>query len=577
MTETVTIASNAVLAKLHNPSREVKLEVQSILSYVVEGAEHTETFKTGCWDGRSSFLEFKAGTFPAGFVLYVAAALRKKGYTVNTVRKPLPPALGPLNPKVDDFGEDPRYDFQDETVKRLVQHGQIIAQVATGGGKSRIAKKAYMRINRPALFLTTRGILMYQMHDAFERDLGIKPSILGDGQFGHTIVGADGIERQAVKKMSVAMVQTLISRLEEKTIETEFERWMESRVNKELKIERAFKDKLVKASTPWAEVDRQIKALERKHKAERPKLPAMRAELAQKVNEHMAQRAKTIRLLEMIELVILEEAHEASGNSYFEILRHCKNAYYRLALTATPFMKDSQESNMRLMACSGPIAIKVSEKLLIDRGILAKPFFKYVVPRERPPKLNRRTSWQSAYRIGIVENHARNKQAVDECARMARYGLTSMVLVQQVVHGEIVERAMTAAGLRVVFIRGEDDHAGRKAALAQLAAGDIDVLIGTNILDVGVDVPAVGHICLIGGYKAQVQLRQRIGRGLRAKKFGPNVAFITDFADDFNDHLRNHYLQRRAIVEATPGFVENILPRGADFDFEGLGFARKAA
>ncbi|MBH8434009.1 hypothetical protein I8Q59_09430, partial [Acinetobacter baumannii] len=44
-----------------------------------------------------------------------------------------------------------------------------------------------------------------------------------------------------------------------------------------------------------------------------------------------------------------------------------------------------------------------------------------------------------------------------------------------------------------------------------------------DLLDGGVDVPAVGLIILAGGGKAEVALRQRIGRGLRAKKFGPNV------------------------------------------------------
>lgn len=75
---------------------------------------------------------------------------------------------------VDAFGDDPRYDYQMKTVRLLEKHGNMIAQVATGGGKSRIAKLVYARINRPTLFLTTRSILMYQMKDAFERDLGIK-------------------------------------------------------------------------------------------------------------------------------------------------------------------------------------------------------------------------------------------------------------------------------------------------------------------------------------------------------------------------------------------------------------------
>lgn len=572
MTETVTIASNATLAKLHNPSREVKLAAQTILSYSVEGSEHSTAFKKGTWDGRSSFLDYSKGTFPAGFVHFLAASLRRKGYTVNLARKPRPAPLGPLNPVVDTFGDLPEYDYQPETIVRLVKHGQIIAQVATGGGKSRIAKMAFARINMPTLFLTTRGILMYQMKDTFERDLGISVSVLGDGQFGHTITTAGGVEQQAIKKMSVGMVQTLIYRLEEQTAQGELEKVMDARVNKELKAVKALKEKM--KGQPWPKIDAAVKALDKKLEAARIPMATMKANAAVKAEAHMLARAQTIKVLGLFGLVILEEAHEASGNSYYQILQHCKNAHYRLALTATPFMKDSEESNMRLMAVSGPVGIKVTEKMLIDRGILATPHFRIVPLKEKPAKLMRSTSWASAYRIGIVDNDYRNGLIVNECVRMASYGLSSMVLIQQTKHGEIIMAGMLKAGLRVEFIQGEDDQVGRKAALRSLAAGEIDVLIGTTILDVGVDVPAVGHVCLAGGGKAEVALRQRIGRGLRCKKVGPNVCFVTDFADVFNNHLKGHAETRLAIIKGTPGFAENVLEGGADFDFEALGFAK---
>lgn len=572
----VTIASNATVAKLHNPSREVKLEVQSILSYAVEGAEHTIAFKQRNWDGRSSFLDFKLGTFPAGFVHYVSAKLRTRGYEVRLARKPLPEPQGPELPVIDKFGYVGRYDYQPEVIRRLRKHGQIIAQVATGGGKSRIARMAFASINLPTLFLTTRGILMYQMRDTFEKDLGVPVSVLGDGQFGHTII-KDGIEVQAVKKMSVGMVQTLIARLEEKTVEGELEKMIDARVKRELKEVNAFTKKAEGAGYTGARLREAVARFEKKQEAGREDPKAMKAAAQKKVDEHMAERGKTIKLLGMFGLVILEEAHEASGNSYFEILRHCKNAHYRLALTATPFMKDSEESNMRLMACSGPIAIKVSEQMLIDRGILAQPYFRIVPLKHKPAKLARHTGWQAAYRLGIVENQHRNELIVESCLHYAGYGLSSMVLIQQTKHGEILQRMLTAAGLRVDFIQGEDDQDGRKRALQRLAAGEIDVLIGTTILDVGVDVPAVGHVCLAGGGKAEVALRQRIGRGLREKKDGgPNVAFVTDFADTFNEHLKAHAQQRLAIIKGTPGFDRHVAEHGADFDLEALGFRRLA-
>lgn len=572
MPEVVTIASNAVVAKLHEPSREVKLAVQEVLSYAVAGAEHSDLFKTHKWDGRSSFLEFRQGLFPAGFVHFVSANLRKRGYEVRLVRKPLPPALGPENPKIDAFPDDPRYDYQPEVVRRLVKHGQIIAQVATGGGKSRIARLAYARINRPTLFLTTRSILMHQMKDTFEKDLGIACSVLGDGQFGAT----NAAGQLSIKKMSVGMVQTLVSRLEETSLEKEFEA-LYMAVDKKHDAEVVAYGKELKALGETATSTRaKVKKMVEQHQAAMKVLAsAMRKKAEAKLAEKTQIRQQTINLLGMFEFVILEEAHEASGNSYYEILRHCKNAHYRLALTGTPFMKDNEESNMRLMACSGPIAIKVSEKLLIDRGILATPKFKIIDLKKCPSKLTRGTGWASAYRLGIADNDERNGAIVAEVLRASRYGLTAMILVQHKAHGEGLKALLQARGLRVEFIRGENDQDERKAALHRLATGKIDALIGTTILDVGVDVPAVGLIILAGGGKAEVALRQRIGRGLRAKKRGPNVALVVDFTDQFNDHTKKHALQRLSRIKDTEGFGENII--SGDFDFEALGFERLAA
>ena len=516
MREVVTIASNATTAKLHEATREVKLLVQQVLSYQVEGCEHDMRFKSGSWDGRSSFLDFRAGLFPSGFVHLVASRLRQKGYEIRHVRKPLPQPLGPEKPVIDAFPEDPRYDYQPQVVEALCKHGQIIAQVATGGGKSRIARLAFARINRPTLFLTTRSILMYQMKETFEKDLGVKVSVLGDGQFGHTITDENGNERQAIKKMSVGMVQTLASRLQEPNPQDSPEK---------------------------QEKQKQI-------------------------------RQQTISLLNKFEFVILEEAHEASGNSYFEIMNHCKNAYYRLALTATPFMKENEEANMRLMAVSGPVGIKVTEKMLIDRGILATPHFKYVQLKLKPEHLRASTPWQAAYRVGIVENEERNRAIVFEAERAAKLGMSVMILIQHKKHGEKLLEILAERGIKSDFIMGEDDQAERKKAIRKLANNEISVLIGSTILDVGVDVPAVGMVILAGGGKAEVALRQRIGRGLRAKKTGPNVALIVDFNDCHNNYLKRHYLQRRDIVKGTEGFVENILKDGEDFDFVALGLKK---
>lgn len=479
----IQIISNAVKAKVTNPTRDIKLFISDTLSYEVEGAEYSDKFKSGSWSGISSFFKMTDSTFPSGFVGHIKSLLEKQGHIVQLVRKSLPEPLGDFNPKVDEFPEEVRYDYQMETVRRLEDRGRMVAHVATGGGKSRIAKLAYKRINRMTLFLTTRGVLMYQMKDAFE-SMGEKVGVIGDGNL-------------SIKRgFNVGMVQTFASMLKDP-----------------------------------------------------------------------ARVEQTKALLEKFEFIILEEAHEISGNSYYEILKLCKNAQYRLALTATPFMKANGEDNMRLHASVGGIGIRVDENTLIERGILAKPYFKFI-STDKPKFLLRSTPWQAAYRIGIVENEARNKAIVFETERATKYGMKSMILVQHKAHGTRLKDMLTKMGVKCLFMYGEHSQIERKSALDKLKSGKIDALIGSTILDVGVDVPAVGVIILAGGGKAEVALRQRIGRGLRAKSKGvANVAYIVDFCDEFNNHLRLHSATRRAIIESTNGFVQGILPVGSDFSF----------
>jgi superfamily II DNA or RNA helicase len=238
-------------------------------------------------------------------------------------------------------------------------------------------------------------------------------------------------------------------------------------------------------------------------------------------------------------------------------------------------MRAAEEDNMRLMAAFGPVLIKVSEKLLIDRGILAKPYFLYASPP--PAKLLRRTSpWQRAREIGITTSLPRNTAIVNLAAKAKAHGLPVLILVAAKKHGPILVEMLKAKGVRAVQIQGENDQDERERALAALESGKIDALIGTTIVDVGVDVPCIGMTILAGGGKGEIALRQRIGRGLRAKKNGPNITFIVDFTDELNSTLRDHARTRRALVEQTPGFVEGIVAANDDLPWHHFS-ARKAA
>jgi superfamily II DNA or RNA helicase len=530
----IKLAHNAVIAKLIDPPKEVEDIVRSLLSYMVDGAEQQFAFTQGTWDGRSTFYESKNHTFPAGFVYMVHKELMRRKYDVRLIRKPHHAPLGVESPIVDEFGNDnPDYDYQMKALKAVEKHGRGIIQVATGGGKSKIAKLVMMRFKRPTLFLTTRGVLMYQMQRQIDKLSGVVSGLIGDGQ------------ERMVKGINLGMVQSLVQALEEPSLDVEI---------------RAV-----------------VKSIHRSKKKDENMSPAEVRKIAQvRFDEKTKKRNRYLAFLETIEVVIGEEAHEAGGNSYYEILRHCKNASIRVALTATPFMRDSAEDNMRLMAAFGSILIQISEEELINRGILAKPHFKFVVSKPHP-KLFRTSPWQRAYQFGYMENQFMHKDIIRDALMAKRYGLPVLTLIQRMDHGEVLLKKMQHLGLRVIFLRGKDNQEERERALGALGRGEVDVIIGSTIVDVGVDVPAIGLVQLAGGGKAEVALRQRIGRGLRAKKGMPNHAFIVHYSCANNITLAEHAKSCRRVIESTPGFREGIIAANDDFNWQIFAAQRKAA
>lgn len=506
------VLSNPVVAKVEGIDDPTKLALSEAMSYIVEGHEHMDL---GGWDGRSTLYDWTSGKFPAGFIPTALAILQQHGYEAQQVKHPLPAPLGPSpvngNALVDSFPFDPEREYQFRCVRILEKHGSFIARVATGGGKSRIASLCIKRIGRKTVFITTRQVLLYQMGQALE-EAGFKVSYIGDGVWD---TSGDVV---------LAMVPSLAQRI-----------------------------------APFVA----------------DPMTMSQAEILNAATRHERRQKEALEFLDSVEFVIAEEAHEAGGNSYYEVCKALRKAHYRLALTATPMMRDG-ESNVRLVGMFGPIRIEVTEEQLIKAGILATPKFKFIPigKDKQPPTLRRTTAWQKAEELGIVQNHLRNKHVCAEIIRASRWGLPAMCLVKRKNHGKIIHEMLKQFGLKGTYIFGESDKDKRRDALEKLKDGRYHYVIGSTILDVGVDVPGIGVLVLAGGGKAEVAHRQRIGRGLRAKKNMPNFAFIVDFDDGNNKHLIKHSKQRRAIVEQTPGFVEGILRAKQDFDFVGLGFRR---
>ena len=102
--------------------------------------------------------------------------------------------------------------------------------------------------------------------------------------------------------------------------------------------------------------------------------------------------------------------------------------------------------------------------------------------------------------------------------------------------------------LRVGMVHGRLKPAERDAEMSRFRDGELDVLVGTTVVEVGVDVPAATMMVIEGADRfglAQLhQLRGRVGRG-SVESF---CVLVTDSTDEIA------VARLRAVVESNDGF-----------------------
>jgi len=260
----------------------------------------------------------------------------------------------------------------------------------------------------------------------------------------------------------------------------------------------------------------------------------------------------TRELLSKYRLLIIDEAHRSGASQFYTTASFCQNAYYRMALTATPFMKGNAHDDMMLMGISGGTVARVTNFELIEAGVLARPFFSFLAVNS--PDISHLSEWRDIYKAGIIYNEYRNQLIAGQAFKLAKAKKKILVIVSETKHGKILEDKIRAAGVRVEYVDGKNTNSERERALTLLSKDELDAIVVTNIFDEGIDVEDISAVILAAGNKSAPALFQRTGRAIR-KKAEDNYAIIIDFIDNTHHVLKRHSRNRYEIVRNEAGFT----------------------
>ncbi|MHC2998892.1 ATP-dependent DNA helicase RecG [Microbacterium sp. HJ5] len=214
-------------------------------------------------------------------------------------------------------------------------------------------------------------------------------------------------------------------------------------------------------------------------------------------------------------LVVVDEQHRF-GVEQRESLRAKGSSPHALVLTATPIPRTVA------MTVFGDLDVSTIRTMPAGRAGIQT----FVAPLAEKP------AWFGRVFDRIAEEVAEGRQAFVVCAAIDAEALTKDDTADEPVGDEtaaprtrwgvvqvadLLSRHPAFADIRVEILHGKMPSDDKDAVMQAFARGDIDVLVATTVVEVGVDVPNASTMAILEADRFGVsqlhQLRGRVGRG----------------------------------------------------------------
>lgn len=264
-------------------------------------------------------------------------------------------------------------------------------------------------------------------------------------------------------------------------------------------------------------------------------------------------------------MLIIDECHLSSSNSWYEVANRCEAAWFRFGLSGTALTGDPVK-DLRMEAATGPVIPIIGVRELAEQQHVAQaevhlhrlPTNTYptwesvrdtVCPswRENPRRLVPLGGrlFAETYNRGITGNPFRNAY-IASLVRERHAADRVLVLVTRVDHGRTLFDVFASHWRRfglytpVFFLHGGNSLQERLDTIETFQRSlEGAVLIASPIFDAGVNIPEIDAGLFAGGGESPILVGQRAGRFIRKRPDKERV-ILHDFWDGLDPYGRPH-------------------------------------
>ena len=233
-------------------------------------------------------------------------------------------------------------------------------------------------------------------------------------------------------------------------------------------------------------------------------------------------------------ILLVDEVHTVSLKTWFPLLG-AHQAPFRIGLSGT--VKEAHALPL-VESFFGPILMTVTERQQAVAGYIAQATV--LMPWVRSEFA---LQYPDLYDAAIVRSETRNGVLAEGIRWAVARGWPTLVSVYRLEHGEALQRMLT--GIETRWVHG--GVPGRLEALQAFEAGDLPVIIASNIFALGINLPSIRFLVNAAGWRSELATAQRAGRGLRLKPDGVHEVTILDPYDLGTTLLKKHSVEREKL------------------------------
>lgn len=246
------------------------------------------------------------------------------------------------------------------------------------------------------------------------------------------------------------------------------------------------------------------------------------------LSNHLEDALMQKYLQEKVKYLIVDETQFYGSKEYKKVIGNCE-APYRLFMSATCERNDG--ADIEIEAASGPMLYQLSEQAMIESGYISNVSIEMIpFAHGLHNKKQSGLEYSEFYKATIVNNEKRNAVIVKELVDLVNAGNPSLVIVKSIEHGHTLKSMLVEAGIvNTEFIWGDVPAKERIRLRERFNDGEYDVLIGSTVFDVAIDLRRATGLVLAAGGNSKIRAPQRVGRVL-SQVMG-KTAIVKDIKD----------------------------------------------